>query len=53
MYKYVILFICIMIVQSKVHVYKIMYPNTYSTKELSRQSFFIQDAKYKTRTKKV
>ena len=53
MYKYLILIICLMTVQSKVHVYKIMYPNKYSTKELSRQSFYIQDAKYKTKTKKV
>ena len=52
MYKYLILLICIMTVQSKVHVYKIMYPNTYSTEELSRQSFFIRDSKYKTKTKK-
>ena len=53
MYKYLILFICLMTVQSKVHVYKIIYPNKYSTKELSQQSFFIQDAKYKTKIKKV
>ena len=49
MYKYLILFICLM----TVHVYKIIYPNKYSTKELSQQSFFIQDAKYKTKIKKV